>query len=126
MNAISKDQAAEYCVMINIDSLGLAPPQVADNMSSRKLGQFTAELAKEMKMKFGHASIQGADADSTPFIGKKIPAVTIHGLDSEWRTIIHSRNDQASKVNPVSVYLGYKLILAMIAYLDQSVCDAYR
>jgi Zn-dependent M28 family amino/carboxypeptidase len=72
MNAISKDETAEYCEMINIDSLGLAPPQVADNMSSKKLGQFTAELAKEMKMKFGHASIEGGDADSTSFIGKKI------------------------------------------------------
>jgi len=126
MNATSKDEAAEYCAMINIDSLGLAPPQVADNMSSKKLGQFTAELAKEMKMKFGHASIEGADADSTSFIGKKIPAVTIHGMNSDWPTILHSRNDQASKVNPMSVYLAYRLILAMIARLDQSLCDAYR
>ncbi len=125
-NAISKDQAAEFCAMINIDSLGLAPPQVADNMSSKKLGQFTAELAKEMKMHFGHASIEGADADSSSFIGKKIPAVTIHGLNSDWPTILHSRNDQASKVNPVSVYLGYRLVLAMIARLDQSLCAAYR
>ena len=38
-------QAAGYCAMINIDSLGLGPPQVADNMSSKKLARFTGELA---------------------------------------------------------------------------------
>jgi hypothetical protein len=125
-NAISKEQAAGFCAMINIDSLGLAPPQVADNMSSKKLEQFTAKLAKEMKMQFRHAGIEGADADSSSFIAKKIPAVTIHGLNRDWPTILHSRNDQASRVNPVNVYLGYRLVLTMIARLDQSLCAAYR
>jgi Zn-dependent M28 family amino/carboxypeptidase len=125
-NAIGKEQVAEYCAMINIDSLGLGPPQVADNMSSRKLGQFTAELAKEMKIPFGHASIAGADADSSPFMGKKIPAVTIHGMNNDWSEILHSRHDQASKVNPASVYLGYRLTLAMVVRLDQSLCATYK
>lgn len=124
--AITKEQAAEYCAMINIDSLGLAPPQVADNMSSKKLGKFTADLAKEMKMPFGHASIEGADSDSSSFMAKKIPAVTIHGLTNEWPKILHSRNDQVSKINPASVYLGYRLTLAMIVRLDQSLCGAYK
>lgn len=125
-NAISKDQAAEYCAMINIDSLGLAAPQVADNMSSDKLGQFTANLAKEMQMPFAHASIEGAASDSSSFISKKIPAVTIHGMSNDWPKILHSSNDQASKVNPLSVYLGYRLTLAMIVQLDASPCAAYR
>jgi Zn-dependent M28 family amino/carboxypeptidase len=123
---ISKDQAAEYCAMINIDSLGLGPPQVADNMSSKKLGQFTEDLAKKMKMPFAHASIEGADSDSGPFIEKKIPAVTIHGMSNEWSKILHSGNDQVSKVNAVSVYLAYRLILAMVVDLDQSPCVAYK
>jgi hypothetical protein len=125
-SAISKDQAAEYCAMINIDSLGLATPQVADNMSSKKLGQFTADLAKELKMPFGHAILQGGDSDSSSFMGKKIPAVTIHGLNNEWPKILHTRNDQASKVNPANVYLGYRLTLAMIVRLDQAICAAYK
>lgn len=125
-NAFSKDQATEYCAMINIDSLGLGPPQVADNMSSKKLSQFTEELAKEMKIPFARASIEGADSDSSSFISKKIPAVTIHGLSNEWPTILHSRNDQVAKVNPLSVYLAYRLVLAMVVHLDQSPCAAYK
>ncbi|MFN2406743.1 MAG: M28 family metallopeptidase [Pyrinomonadaceae bacterium] len=124
--AFSKEQAAEYCAMINIDSLGLAPPQVADNMSSNKLGQFTADLAKDMKMPFARARIAGADSDSSAFIEKKIPAVTIHGMSNKWSDVLHTGNDQASKVNAMSVYLGYRLTLAMIARLDESPCAAYK
>ncbi len=126
VETINKDQVSQYCEMINMDSLGLAAPQVADNMSSKKLGAFTADLAKEMKIPFGHASIEGADADSSSFIGKKIPALTIHGLTNDWPSILHSRNDQSSKINPNSVYLGYRLVLALVVRLDNSSCGEYR
>ena len=119
-------EAAGTCAMINIDSLGLGPPQVADNMSSKKLAQFTGALAKEMEIPFAHASIGRADSDSSAFVAKKIPAVTIHGLNDDWREILHSGHDQPAKVNPGSVYLGYRLALGMVVRLDQADCDAYR
>lgn len=123
---IGADRVAGYCAMINIDSLGLGPPQVADNMSSRKLAAFTGDVAKEMEIPFAHASIGRANSDSSAFVAKKIPAVTIHGLNKDWSTILHSKQDQAGKVNATSVYLGYRLALAMIVRLDASACDAYR
>lgn len=123
---IDGDAVAGYCAMINIDSLGLGPPQVADNMSSKKLARFTGEVAKEMEIPFAHAGIGRANSDSSSFVAKKIPAVTIHGLNKDWHTILHSRHDQATKVNPTSVYLGYRLALGMIARLDAAACDAYR
>ena len=126
VDAIAKDQLGQYCAMINIDSLGLSAPQVLDNASSKKLGELAANVAKEMKMPFSHASVGNADADSSSFVRKKIPALTIHGLNNEWSSIIHSRNDQLSKVNPVSVYLGYRLALALMSRLDTSACAAYR
>jgi len=125
-NAIRKDEAAHYCAMINIDSLGLAPPQVADNMSSGKMRELAAAVAKELKMPFASAGIGGADSDSSSFMAKHIPAVTIHGMNNNWRAVLHSSSDQSSKVNPLSVYMGYRLTLAMLARLDASACDAYR
>lgn len=123
---IDEDAVAGYCAMINIDSLGLGPPQVADNMSSKKLARFTGELAKELEIPFAHASIGRANSDSSSFVAKKIPAVTIHGLNKDWHTILHSKHDQAAKVNATSVYLGYRLALAMVVRLDAAACDAYR
>ena len=126
VRAIPEDQLPQYCAMINIDSLGLGPPQVADNMSSKKLARFTGEVAKEMEIPVAHAGIGRANSDSSSFVARKIPAVTIHGLNNDWRTILHSGNDQAAKVNPVSVYLGYRLALAMAVRLQQAACNAYR
>ena len=124
--AMSDAEIAQTCAMINIDSLGLGPPQVADNMSSKKLARFTGKLAKEMEIPFGHARLGRADSDSSSFVARKIPAVTILGLNRNWMTILHSKHDQASKVDTASVYLGYRLALAMVARLDQSACGAYR
>ena len=59
-------------------------------------------------------------------MSKHIPAVTIHGMNGDWTNILHSNADKASKVNPLSVYMGYRPALAMIARVDASPCAAYR
>lgn len=124
--SISKDQVKEYCAMINIDSLGLGAPQVARNMSSIKLEEAAARLAKDMKMRFFNASIEGADSDSSSFIKKGIPALTIHGLTNEWSSILHSGKDQPAKVNSDGVYLGYRLALALLATVNETPCGSFR
>jgi len=124
--AIKKEQIAEYCAMINVDSLGLGIPQVADNMSNKKLIDFTESLAKDMKAPFAHGPIAGGDSDSTSFNRKKIPALTIHGMINGWEKILHSSNDNPSKVNHESVYLGYRLALALLVRVDEADCQAFR
>jgi Iap family predicted aminopeptidase len=124
--AIKKEQVAEYCAMINIDSLGLGVAQVADNMSTKKLVDFAESLAKEMKAPFAHGPVAGGDSDSTSFNRKGIPALTIHSLTNEWPKILHSNNDNPSKVNHESVYLGYRLALALLVRLDQADCKSFR
>jgi Iap family predicted aminopeptidase len=116
----------EYCVMINVDSLGLAVPLVMDNTSNSKLEKATEELAKEMKIPFTHARIDKANADSSSFLARNIPAVTITGLTNDWPKILHSRKDQATIVIPDSVFLGYRLALALVTRVDKSPCDAYK
>jgi Iap family predicted aminopeptidase len=123
---IKKEQAAEYCAMINIDSLGMGVPATLDNVSSKKLIDFTVALAKEMKVPFVQAPINGASSDSASFISKKIPAVTIHALNDDWRKILHSNNDQASKINHESIYVGYRVALALLVRVDSADCQAFR
>jgi Iap family predicted aminopeptidase len=126
VDSISKEQINQYCAMINIDSLGLGAPQVAHNMSSQKLEEMASTWAKEMKMPFGNASIEYADSDSSSFLAKKIPAITIHGLTKDWASILHSRNDQSAKINSLSVYLGYRLALAVLVSVNNGDCGAYK
>jgi Zn-dependent M28 family amino/carboxypeptidase len=122
---IDKAQVAQYCAMINIDSLGLGIPQVGTNMSSKKLMMETEALAKVMEMPFDKVTING-DSDSSSFRAKKIPAITISGLADGYEKVIHTDKDKAKMVNPQSLYLGYRLALALIYRLEAAACDANR
>ncbi|HEX2490817.1 MAG TPA: M20/M25/M40 family metallo-hydrolase, partial [Blastocatellia bacterium] len=124
--AIKKEQVAEYCAMINIDSLGLGAPQAADNFSNKRLVDFTETLAKEMKAPFGRGELVGGNSDSTSFNRKGIPALTIHSLINEWQKILHSDNDNPSRVNHDSVYLGYRLALSLLVRIDEADCQSFR
>lgn len=124
--AIKKEDVEQYCAMINIDSLGLTTPQVAHNMSSKKLEDEAAAQAKRLQVPFASASIANADSDSSSFIKRKIPALTLHAMTNNWATILHSVNDNPAKVNAESVYLGYRLALLLLAVVQENSCAAYR
>lgn len=123
---IRKEQAGEYCAMINIDTLGMSIPQTLDNVSSKTLIDLTSALGRELNIQVAHVRIDNASSDSASFIKKKIPAVTIHTLSRDWQKILHSGADQASKIDHESVYQGYRLALALLVKIDESDCQAFR
>lgn len=123
---IKKDEAKQYCAMVNIDSLGLTSPMVMTNVSHHKLTKLATELAKKMEMPFKTINLTTANTDSTSFLNKNIPAISIVAMTANWMDIFHHKEDQATKVKPESVYLGYRLALSLIARLDEDSCGAYR
>lgn len=126
VRAIDKEQLGQYCAMINIDSLGLGIPQAETGISSKKLVTRAAELAKRMQMPFQQGTIREGDTDSSSFLARKIPAIALHGLSNEWQQVLHTHDDKVSKVNPVSVFMGYRLALALFGEVENSACDAFR
>lgn len=126
VKSIKKEDAGQYCAMINIDSLGMATPQVLENLSSKTLINRVADLAQRMKIPFHKYNIHGAGADSESFIAKKIPSLTISAVANGWETVLHTGNDKAAKVNSTSLYLGYRLALALVAELDSLPCEVSR
>ena len=125
VDALSKEELSRCCAMVNIDSLGMGIAQVADNMSSKSLEQLTADLAEKMNIKYAHAPIPRGASDSNSFLAKKIPALTIHSMTSDWPSVLHSTNDQASRVNSTSLYLSYRLALAVVYAIDKAKCGSY-
>lgn len=125
-NAISKNDNPRYCAMINIDSFGLSTPFALGNSSSKKLMALAEEASKAINIPFAAVPIFGADSDSSSFIARKIPAVTLSGLSNDWKLILHTPEDMPKRVKPASVYLGYRLALKMAATLDSALCDSYR
>jgi Iap family predicted aminopeptidase len=126
VRSIAKPERARYCAMINLDSFGLATPQVLDNVSNKRLRKLAAELALAMEVPFDHARVEVASADSASFLRRGIPALTLHGLSADWFSILHTDRDQPSMVSPTSVYLGYRLALALLTRIDAMSCDAFR
>jgi Zn-dependent M28 family amino/carboxypeptidase len=125
-DAIRKEDLTQYCAMINIDSLGITAPHVPGNLASDKLEKLAVDIGKKMDMTISLVSIENADADSSSFISKKIPALTIEALPGNWSSILHTSNDKPAKVNAASVYLGYKLALAVLGAISETPCGAYR
>jgi len=126
VKTINKEEVNNYCAMVNIDSLGMTALEILENTSSAPLTQRAVEIAKRIKAPLTPVTIIGADADSSSFVSKKIPAITISAISSDWRQVLHSDNDQVSKVNPASLYVGYRVALALVGELHNLPCDASR
>jgi Zn-dependent M28 family amino/carboxypeptidase len=91
--SIPKENRLSYCSMVNLDSFGFGYPQVLVNASNSKMTSAAKALAEDLKMPFSTASLAGvADADSTSFNNKDIPAITFHGLSNEWPKYLRKTN----------------------------------
>lgn len=124
--AIPKEKRVNYCSMVNLDSFGFNYPQVLDNVSSAKMTKAAKNVADEMKIPFSNASLAGtADADSTSFLKRNIPAITFHGLSNKWQEYLHGSKDKLENVNAQSVYIGYRYTLNFLAKVDANSCDAF-
>jgi Zn-dependent M28 family amino/carboxypeptidase len=127
VKAIPKEKRGQYCSMVNFDSFGFSYPQILDNVSSQKMTDYALKLAKEIDMPISHFSLEGtADADSSSFKDKDIPAVTFTGLSNNWQKYLHTSNDKIENVNDASVYVGYQFSLKYIAKLDTESCSIFR
>jgi acetylornithine deacetylase/succinyl-diaminopimelate desuccinylase-like protein len=126
VRAIRKEEVNDYCAMVNIDSLGMGAPQVLENTSSESLIRRAVDIAKRINAPLSRVTINGTDADSSSFMSKKIPAITIAAVSSDWQTILHSDNDRVARVNAQSVYIGYRLALALVGELHNLPCEVSR
>ncbi len=126
VKAIPKESYSQYCSMINMDSFGFANPQGADNMSNSKMMNLAKAVAKDVGIDFHDAAIANADADSSSFNAKKIPAITFHGLSNDWQKYLHSSNDKVENIKSSSVFIGYRFILSYLIKIDASGCSDFK
>jgi Zn-dependent M28 family amino/carboxypeptidase len=126
VKAIAKEDLPNYCSMINLDSFGFAYPQVMDNTSSPKMAELAEKTMGDMGIPYRHAPIPGADADSSSFLQKNIPAITFHGLNAKWPEYLHSSKDVMENIKPKSVVVGFQMTLSFIAQVDAAGCNAFK
>jgi Zn-dependent M28 family amino/carboxypeptidase len=123
---IPKGERANVCAMVNFDSFGFTYPQALGNVSDGSLIKLAESVSKEMKLPFASAGISNASSDSASFRAKKIPSISLHGLDGRWQNFLHTNSDKLSNVNLQSVYIAYRHGLVMLSKIENSPCSAFR
>jgi hypothetical protein len=125
VQSILKTGISHYCAMLNFDSFGMGKTFAIEQISSLKLVQLGAVLAEGLQVPFSSKVISG-DSDSTSFLKQGIPAITLSGLSDGWAWVLHTKKDQQNAISTDSVFVGYRLAMAMWSSIDAAHCDSYR
>lgn len=126
VKSIPKEKRVQICEMLNLDSFGMTYPQILLKVSDREMAMFARELADEVKMPLGSPTIEDADADSSAFREKDIPAITLSGLTARWRETLHTSQDKIKNVNHQAVFVGYNFANLLLTRIEPKPCDAFR
>lgn len=127
VKSMTKEDRSKYCSMVNLDSFGMGYPLILENASSPKMTKFAKDLGTELKAHVDSISLAGsADADSSSFKEKDIPAITISALSDRWPQVLHSSGDKIENLLPASVRVGYLFALEYVSRIDAGPCDLFR
>ncbi|MGI8556236.1 MAG: M28 family metallopeptidase [Pyrinomonadaceae bacterium] len=126
VSVMPKENFSQICSMVNIDSFGFTAPQSPRNLSNSKMVKLAKDTAKEMQVDFADSAIENADADSSSFLAKKIPAITFDGLSNNWQKFLHTSNDKLENINPASVFVGYRFVLNYVVKIDALGCHDFK
>lgn len=124
---MTKEQVTSTDAMVNMDTLGLATPEVWTSHSDKKLTGALVYIGKELNIPVtGQDVDQIGSTDSVQFSERRIPSITIHSLTQEtWNArILHTSKDKLSAVRLDDYYQTYKLVAAYLVFLDQITSDA--
>ena len=114
-------QVATTDAMINLDTLGLAPPNVWTSRSDKSLTDALVRVSMYLKVPLSGVNFERVGStDSESFKARKIPRLTIHSLTQKNHDagILHTKKDKFSAVNLDDLYATYHLVTVYLAYLD--------
>jgi hypothetical protein len=107
--------------MVNLECLGLAPPEVWSHHADPQLLLDLNSIAQTLHMRIEEVNVEdvGRD-DAESFRQASIPTITIHSLTQDTIRIMHSPQDNFSAVNLTDYDEAYRLVAAYLAYLDSA------
>jgi Zn-dependent M28 family amino/carboxypeptidase len=117
---LNKSDLGKVRAFVNLECLGLGPPNVWVHRSTPMLLSRLAEVAKAVNVPLRGVDVDNiGDDDTHPFFSKDIPVVSIHSVTQESLAILHSVRDDYNAVKQQDYYTSYKLVSFYLAYLDQ-------
>ncbi len=116
----------KYCAMVNFDSFGFTDVWTLETISDSSLINLAEEVADERNDNFEIKNFSGASSDSKSFQQRNIPAITLSGLDDNWRDYLHQDKDQLENVNFEKVFENLEFSHAFLRAIDSKPCGYFR
>ena len=118
---LGKEQVTKIRAMVNLECLGLSPVEVWGHHADPLLFKMYGYVAHNIHLPFVSANMERAgDDDADSFRGRKVPTITIHSVTQETLSVLHSPRDDFSAIDWDGYYDSYRLIVAYLAFLDQT------
>ena len=116
---MSPEQKAHAEEMVNLECLGMNPPEVWASHSDPQLLRALELVAEKMKIPLTGVNVEEVGtADSESFAAAEIPRTTIHSVDQKTLAILHSDDDNMKAIRPELYYESYRLIAGYLAAVD--------
>lgn len=105
--------------MVNLECLGLNPPEVWEDHAAPVLLKDLESVASTMGINAPGIDLEriGRD-DAMSFRRRKAPTITIHSLSQDTLRVLHSSRDNLSAEHMNDYYESYRLVAKYLAYLD--------
>jgi Zn-dependent M28 family amino/carboxypeptidase len=123
---IPNREVSNYCAMVNFDSFGFTETWTLETISDSSLINLAKEIAAARGETFAVMNFSGASSDSKSFRRKNIPAITLSGLDDNWREYLHQDKDQLEHINFDKVYGNLEFSFQYLKAIDGKPCGYFR
>lgn len=113
--------------VINIDSVasGPHPLYIWASRANPELGNAALGVAAALKIPLeGMNADKVGDSDVTPFRDAKVPVIDFHSLNNKTFPLLHTIDDQLSKVDVDAYKSAYRFLALYLTYLDQKLAPA--
>jgi Zn-dependent M28 family amino/carboxypeptidase len=121
VHKLRKEDLAKIDAMVNMDTFGAGPTEFWIGHSDPRLENAAVALASAMKLPIQGLRIEHVSTDSETFREKKVPSIEFCAMTQSTLRLLHSSEDQVSRINQDDYYNAYHLLAAYLAYIDQVV-----
>ncbi|MGH9430149.1 MAG: M28 family metallopeptidase [Terriglobia bacterium] len=121
VSRLSREQKAGISAMVNLECLGMNDAEVWGDHADPVLLHKLLQTARALHFPLPIVNVErvGTD-DAESFRRRNIPTLTVHSLTQDTLGILHSPRDRMSAINRDYYYENYRLVVAYLAYLDQT------
>jgi len=116
---LSKEERKDLQAFINLECLGMNPPNVWVSRSTPLLVHLLEGVANAIKVPLQGVNVDKVgDDDTHPFLDRKIRVICIHSVTQETLGILHSARDRPDAISIANYYDAYRLVAFYLASLD--------